>query len=139
MAQIQQAITGPSTIAKPVSHENVQKLYVCMYMLSLRHRHLPFPLHRSESESEILCPADGEICHSSDIILQKQKHITIRGTIAKTSNKIKKGRNMVLISLLRCLLVVQPLQFASSSLFLIPSNHAYIVQITFGFPCCSSW
>ena len=33
------------------------------------------------------------VCHSSDSILQKQKHITRTETIAKISNKIKKGRN----------------------------------------------
>ena len=33
------------------------------------------------------------VCHSSDRILQKQKHITRTGTIVKISNKIKKGRN----------------------------------------------
>ena len=50
--------------------------------------------NQNQSQKSLNVPQMGKfVCHSSDRIFQKQKHITRTGTIAKISNKIKRGRN----------------------------------------------
>ena len=50
--------------------------------------------NQNQNQKSFNVPQTGTIvCHSSDRILQKQKHITRTGTIVKISNKIRKGRN----------------------------------------------
>ena len=57
-------------------------------MLKIKNRSLV----QNQNQKSLNVPQTGKfVCHSSNRILQKQKHITRTGTIAKISNKIKKG------------------------------------------------